>query len=493
MAKVIMIQGTMSGAGKSLITAGLCRVFMQDGYKTAPFKSQNMALNSYITEDGSEIGRAQAVQAQACGIKPTAAMNPVLLKPTTDMGSQVIVNGSPIGTMAAKAYFQFKKSLIPQIMEAYETLNKEYDIIVVEGAGSPAELNLKSEDIVNMGLAKMIDAPVLLVGDIDCGGVFAQLYGTVTLLEEEERKRIKGMIINKFRGDAEILAPGITMIEEKCGINVLGVLPYMPVDIEEEDSQSSRFYRKRSGALKIGVIRFPKLSNYTDFAPLEACGDVELTYIANLKQFMQTEYDLVILPGSKNTMSDLKWLRVNGMEERLRQMGKNGTMIMGICGGFQMLGRTIRDSFLVEGEAYAEGLNMLPVETAFAGSKHTTQSAGRVCDNSQFYFLKNCHVSGYEIHMGECSYDKGAKPFIIKDDGTYDGCVNGTVFGTYFHGIFENADFTDKLLKWLAARKDITVSGVQENYEVYRERQFDMLADMVRVHMNMEAVYNIIG
>ena len=253
MAKVIMIQGTMSGAGKSLITAGLCRVFMQDGYKTAPFKSQNMALNSYITENGSEIGRAQAVQAQACGIKPTAAMNPVLLKPTTDMGSQVIVNGSSIGTMAAKEYFQFKKRLIPQIMAAYETLDKAYDIIVVEGAGSPAEINLKSEDIVNMGLAKMIDAPVLLVGDIDCGGVFAQLYGTVALLEEEERKRIKGMIINKFRGDAGILAPGIMMIEEKCGIGVLGVLPYTTADIEEEDSQSSRFYRKKDGILKITV------------------------------------------------------------------------------------------------------------------------------------------------------------------------------------------------------------------------------------------------
>ncbi len=493
MAKVIMIQGTMSGAGKSLITAGLCRVFMQDGYKTAPFKSQNMALNSYITENGSEIGRAQAVQAQACGIKPTAAMNPVLLKPTTDMGSQVIVNGSSIGTMAAKEYFQFKKRLIPQIMAAYETLDKAYDIIVVEGAGSPAEINLKSEDIVNMGLAKMIDAPVLLVGDIDCGGVFAQLYGTVALLEEEERKRIKGMIINKFRGDAGILAPGITMIEEKCGIGVLGVLPYTTADIEEEDSQSSRFYRKKDGILKIGVIRFPRISNYTDFAPLEACDDVELIYIETVRQFAQTGFDMVILPGSKNTMSDLKWFRESGMEAQLFEIKRNKTLIMGICGGFQMLGRTISDSFCVEGEAYLQGMNLLPVETVFACTKHTTQSAGRVCENKEFNFIKNPDVSGYEIHMGECSYDKGAKPFIIKDDGTYDGCVSENVFGTYFHGIFENTDFTDALLTKLAKQKHLIRENTTENYAVYRERQFDMLADMVRTHMNMEAVYNILG
>lgn len=493
MAKVIMIQGTMSGAGKSLITAGLCRVFMQDGYKTAPFKSQNMALNSYITEDGCEIGRAQAVQAQACGIKPTAAMNPVLLKPTTDMGSQVIVNGSSIGTMAAKEYFQFKKRLIPQIMAAYETLKKEYDIIVVEGAGSPAEINLKSEDIVNMGLAKMIDAPVLLVGDIDCGGVFAQLYGTVALLEEEERKRIKGMIINKFRGDAGILEPGIEMIEKKCGISVLGVLPYTMADIEEEDSQSSRFYRKKDGALKIGVIRFPRISNYTDFAPLEACDDVELIYIENIRQFTKISFDMVILPGSKNTMADLKWFRESGMEMRLFEIKRNKTLIMGICGGFQMLGRTIRDNYLVEGEAYTRGINLLPVETVFACSKYTAQSSGRVCKNEELHFLKNLNVAGYEIHMGECSYDKEAKPFIIKDDGTYDGCVSDNVFGTYFHGIFENADFTNALLTKLAKQKHLTRENTVENYAVYKERQFDMLADMVRTNMNMEAVYNILG
>lgn len=492
MAKVIMIQGTMSGAGKSLITAGLCRVFMQDGYRTAPFKSQNMALNSYITEEGCEIGRAQAVQALACGIRPTVSMNPVLLKPTTDMGSQVIVNGRPIGNMEAKEYFAFKKSLIPQIMEAYRTLEKNYDIIVVEGAGSPAEINLKSEDIVNMGLAKMIDAPVLLVGDIDCGGVFAQLYGTIGLLEEEERDRIKGMVINRFRGDAGILAPGITMIEEKCGIDVLGVLPYTTVDIEEEDSQSSRFYSRRNGDIKIGVIRFPRLSNYTDFAPLEACSDVELTYIESVRQLMQRDFDMVILPGSKNTMADLKWFRENEMEDCLLKMQEKGTLIMGICGGFQMLGMAIRDSFQVEGDSYMKGIGLLPVETTFSKEKHTTRSCGSVSGNGNFNFLKNISVNGYEIHMGECSYGKEAKPFIIKEDGTFDGCVKENVFGTYFHGIFENGEFMDSLLKKLAEKKHITLGIQRESYEIYRERQFDILADMIRNHMNMEAIYHIL-
>ncbi|MCM1466840.1 MAG: cobyric acid synthase [Alistipes sp.] len=485
MAKVIMIQGTMSGAGKSLITAGLCRVFAQDGYKTAPFKSQNMALNSYITEDGMEIGRAQAVQAQACGIKPEVFMNPVLLKPTTDMGSQVIVNGSSIGNMTAREYFAFKKSLVPQIMEAYQKLDNRYDIIVVEGAGSPAEINLKSEDIVNMGLAKMIDAPVLLVGDIDCGGVFAQLYGTVALLSEEERARVKGLVINKFRGDESILTPGVAMLEEKCRISVLGVLPYTRVDIEEEDSFSSRFSGTRGGEIKVGVIRFPRLSNYTDFAPLEACEDVELTYIENARQLARGDFDLVILPGSKNTAADLTWFRENAMEDVLLKIREKGTVIMGICGGFQMLGMTIRDPLQVEGASYMEGCGLLPVETTFSEKKHTTQSRGRIFDGSG-------EICGYEIHMGECSYGKGAKPFIIKDDGTYDGCIRENVFGTYFHGIFENGEFTDALLEKLAQKKGITLGNRRGDYGAYREKQFDILADMIRNHMNMETVYHIL-
>lgn len=482
MAKVIMIQGTMSGAGKSLITAGLCRVLKQDGYKTAPFKSQNMALNSYITEDGCEIGRAQAVQAQACGITPVAAMNPILLKPTTDMGSQVIVNGKSIGNMTAKDYFAFKKSLVPQIMEAYETLSSRYDVIVVEGAGSPAEINLKADDIVNMGLAKMLDAPVLLVGDIDRGGVFAQLYGTVSLLTAEERARVKGMVINKFRGDAGILAPGITMIEEKCGIDVVGVLPYTRVDIEEEDSQSRRFDGRKGGGIKIGVIRLPRISNYTDFAPLEACEDVELTYIESLRQLEHGEYDMVILPGTKSTMSDLKWLRESGMESLLGRLHAKGTMIMGICGGFQMLGRRISDPCGAEGCGSMEGMGFLPVETRFLPQKHTTQSCGVLAENG-------LSVTGYEIHMGESSYMEPADPFIIKKDGTYDGCRLENVFGTYFHGIFENEAFTDGILGRLAAGKNITLGERRESYTAYKERQFDILADMVRNNMDMETIY----
>ncbi len=483
MAKVIMIQGTMSGAGKSLITAGLCRVFMQDGYRTAPFKSQNMALNSYITKDGCEIGRAQAIQAQACGLEPMTAMNPVLLKPTTDMGSQVIVNGKSIGNMTAREYFAFKKSLVPQIMEAYETLSRQYDIIVVEGAGSPAEINLKAEDIVNMGLAKLLDAPVLLVGDIDRGGVFAQLYGTVSLLENEERARIKGMIINKFRGDVGILAPGITMIEEKCGIPVAGVLPYTHVDIEEEDSQSERFHKKSSGSIRIGVIRLPRISNYTDFAPLEACEDVELVYIGNVRQLEDEEYDMVVLPGTKSTMNDLKWLRESGMESCIHKIHAKGKLIMGICGGFQMLGKMLYDPHGAESSGSMEGMGLLPVKTTFSPQKHTVQSRGKIQKGGLL-------VNGYEIHMGECSYDKKAIPFIIKEDGTYDGCMEENVFGTYFHGIFENEAFTEGILKELADRKHIELGGSRESYAVYKERQFDILAGMIRNNMDMEMIYH---
>ena len=306
MAKRIMIQGTMSNAGKSLICAGLCRIFKQDGYKTAPFKSQNMALNSYITEEGLEIGRAQAVQAEAAGIRPQTWMNPILLKPTGDMGSQIIVNGEVLGNMSAREYFAYKKKLIPDIMRAFHKLEEEYDIIVIEGAGSPAEINLKENDIVNMGLAKMTDAPVLLVGDIDRGGVFAQLLGTLLLLEEKEKERIKGLIINKFRGDKTILEPGITMLEERSGILAAGVVPYLKVEIEDEDSLTKRFERNirdKGTAIKISVIRTPRISNFTDFFVFENTKGINLQYVKSVSELANS--DMIILPGTKNTIEDL--------------------------------------------------------------------------------------------------------------------------------------------------------------------------------------------
>jgi len=317
MSKVIMVQGTMSNAGKSMLVAGLCRVFHQDGYRVAPFKSQNMALNSFITREGLEMGRAQVMQAEAAGIEPMVCMNPILLKPTNDVGSQVIVNGRVIGNMPAREYFQYKTKLVPHIKEAFSKLEEMADIIVVEGAGSPAEINLKSNDIVNMGLAKILDAPVLLVGDIDRGGVFAQLLGTLMLLEEDEKDRVKGLVINKFRGDKTILDPGIKMLEEKGGKSVVGVMPYMRISLDDEDSLSDRFERREKNLINIGVIRLPRISNFTDFSVFEQIEGVSVHYLDSASKI--EDMDMIIIPGSKNTISDLLWMRECGIEAAVKK------------------------------------------------------------------------------------------------------------------------------------------------------------------------------
>ena len=375
MAKRIMIQGTMSNAGKSLLVAGLCRIFKQDGYRVAPFKSQNMALNSYITEEGLEMGRAQVMQAEAAGIKPQVCMNPILLKPTNDTGSQVIVNGEVLKNMKARDYFAYKKKLIPDILKAYQTLEQQADIIVVEGAGSPAEINLKENDIVNMGLAELLDAPVLLVGDIDRGGVFAQLIGTLVLLEEKERERIKGLIINKFRGDVSILDPGIQMLEEKGGIPVTGVVPYMHLVLEDEDSLSDRFTDHEEKAVDIAVIRFPRISNFTDFMVFESIEGVSVRYIDTPEKLHHP--DMIILPGSKNTMGDLKWMRQNGLEAAIKKHAQNrDAVIFGICGGYQMLGECITDPYGVEEGGMLRGMELLPMETEMEQEKTRTQVDG---------------------------------------------------------------------------------------------------------------------
>ncbi len=491
MAKVIMVQGTMSNVGKSLITAGLCRVFKEDGYRVAPFKSQNMALNSYITRDGYEIGRAQAVQAQACGIEPSVYMNPILLKPTTDVGSQVIVNGRPIGNMPAREYFEYKKKLIPDIMAAYDRLSSENDIIVVEGAGSPAEINLKSNDIVNMGLAEMLDAPVLLAGDIDRGGVFAQLFGTVKLLEKKEQERIKGILINKFRGDRTILEPGITMLQEKCGIPVIGVIPYKKLDIEEEDSLSERFTKgqcvnDRHAQLGIAVVKLPRMSNYTDFAPLEALPEVELLYFSEPHQMLDASPDMVIIPGTKNTISDMKWLRESGMEGAILKLKASGRLIMGICGGYQILGQEITDESGCEGNGKIKGIGLLNIDTVFSNNKYTKQSEGIYT-----YAGGSMCLSGYEIHMGQCVYKEGAVPFIIKTDKTPDGCIGENVIGTYFHGIFENDEFRTLILDELCQKKGIA-GKTSPDYGEYKKMQFDELARLIRENVDMEAIYDIL-
>ena len=409
MAKPIMIQGTMSNAGKSVLTGGLLRVLAQDGVKAAPFKSQNMALNSYITEDGLEMGRAQVMQAEAAGIEPIAAMNPILLKPTNDTGSQVIINGKVEGTMSAMEYYRRKTEYIPVIMEAYEKLSKQYDIIVVEGAGSPAEINLKTNDIVNMGLAKMIDAPVLLTGDIDRGGVFAQIVGTIVLLEEEERRRIKGTIINKFRGDKEILRPGLDMLVERTHVPVCGVVPYFYLDIDDEDSLSERFAGKQgNGPIDIAVIRFPRISNFTDLAALECREEVSLRYISQSADF--GEPDLVILPGTKSTIADLLWMRQNGLEGKILRHASAGGLVFGICGGYQMLGAEVHDPDGVEAGAgkCVRGMELLPARTVFEPEKHRTQITGHFgIVQGAFAELTDVPFAGYEIHMGGATSASG--------------------------------------------------------------------------------------
>ena len=484
MAKNIMIQGTMSNAGKSLLCAGLCRILKQEGYRVAPFKSQNMALNSFITKDGGEMGRAQVVQAEAAGIEPDVRMNPILLKPTTDVGSQVIVAGQVQGNMRAMEYYRRKRDYIPAILEAYNSLASEYDIIVIEGAGSPAEINLKQEDIVNMGLAKLVDAPVLLVGDIDRGGVFAQLYGTVALLEKDERARIKGTIVNKFRGDRAILEPGIRILEELCGVPVAGVIPYTHVDIDDEDSLTERFSQTTERKLlDIAVIRLPRISNFTDFAPFERYGNVSLRYVERVADLHGP--DMILIPGTKSTIADLKWLRQSGMEATVLKAASAGTPVFGICGGYQMLGRSVCDPDQVEAAETTriQGLGLLDMDTVFRGEKVQTQVSGTFAGVTGLLSgLNGMEYTGYEIHMGR-SQEK-----LLPLQGT------GNVYGSYIHGIFDAPGVSDEILRAICAKKGLDYAALGTfDLREYKERQYDMLADAVRGGLDMELVHRIIN
>lgn len=498
MAKTIMIQGTMSNAGKSLLTAGLCRIFRQDGYRVAPFKSQNMALNSYITSEGLEMGRAQVMQAEAAGIEPSVLMNPILLKPTNDTGSQVIVNGEVLGTMSARDYFKYKKNLVPDIMKAFRALAEKNDIIVIEGAGSPAEINLKTDDIVNMGMAKMADAPVLLTGDIDRGGVFAQLYGTVELLEPEERNRIRGLIINKFRGDKTILDPGIEMLEEKCGIPVVGVAPYLDIQVEDEDSLTERFDRgQETGLIDIAVIRIPRISNFTDFNPLESIPGVSLRYVKHTSDLKNP--DVIILPGTKNTMEDLRWLRESGMEALILKAADRGTLIFGICGGYQMLGETLSDPHGVEAGGSMRGMGLLPMDTIFAEKKTRTQVTGRFLDlDGDYETLSEVEFTGYEIHMGDSVRRNPAKPCTsVRDEVTGKEKTEGTftrnVCGTYVHGIFDKEETALALIRAAGKKKGVDVSRMEGvDFASFKEQQYDILAAELRKHLDMKKIYEIL-
>ncbi len=497
MAKVIMVQGTMSNVGKSLITAGLLRVFMQDGYKVAPFKSQNMALNSYITKDGLEIGRAQAMQAEACKIEPSVYMNPILLKPTSDIGSQVIVNGVPVGTMPAKEYFSYKTKLLPEIKSAYQKLEEQYDIIVVEGAGSPAEINLKENDIVNMGLAEFLDAPVLLVGDIDRGGVFAQLAGTLLLLEEKERERIKGLIINKFRGDKSILEPGLSMLEKIVKKPVIGVVPYGDMDIHDEDSLAERLSSKgKKGMLNIRIVRLPRISNFTDFYILEATEGLHVQYVTQVSGLMDA--DLIIIPGSKSTIEDLLWLRSSGIEAAIKKKVASGTAVIGICGGYQIMGIEVEDLVGAESTKTVRGMELLPIRTEFQKEKTTKQVKGEICNNNGFFKeLGGATVQGYEIHMGVSRREGQALAKLSARADTkeiFDGCIQGTCMGTYLHGIFDNKEFTDRLFRLLLKAKGYSGEELETpDMAEYKERQYNKLAQLIRDNVDIKMVYGCMG
>ena len=491
MARSIMIQGTMSNAGKSLIAAGLCRVFRQDGYKVAPFKSQNMALNSFITDEGLEMGRAQVVQAEACGEQPSVLMNPILLKPTTDVGSQVIVMGEVRGNMKASEYFAMKTQLWPDIDRAFHALSDTHDIVVIEGAGSPAEINLKNDDIVNMGVAKRYNVPVLLVGDIDRGGVFAQLYGTIMLLEEDERALIKGTLINKFRGDPEILKPGLAQLQELTGKPVAGVVPYTHADIEDEDSLSERFYRRRQASIDIAVIRLPKISNFTDFAALEATSGIGVRYVSSEREL--GDPDCVILPGTKNTIADLLWMRQNGLEAAVKKLYVRGKLIIGICGGYQILGDRIIDACGAEGGGEVTGMELLPVETSFEEEKHRTRVSGVVLDGVPQPF-GGISVEGYEIHMGRSELKPGAQPLVHYDNGVTDGCCAGNAFGCYLHGFFDSMECREALLRRLCEMKGMEYDDAAVfDYAAYKEKQYDILADAIRENVDMDMIYKMMG
>ena len=500
-AKTLMIQGTASSAGKSLLVAALCRIFCQDGVRVAPFKAQNMALNSFVTREGHEMGRAQVVQAQAAGLEPHVDMNPILLKPEQDARSQVVVMGRPWATLAAGEYYRRKGELWPVVTAALDRLRERYDLVVIEGAGSPAEINLRDSDIVNMAVARYARAPVLLVGDIDRGGVFASLVGTMVLLEEDERRLIKGFVINKFRGDVALLQDGLTMLEQRTGVPVLGVVPFIrDLQIAEEDSVALGEPLRRSlessqgREVDIAAIRLPRISNFDDFDALALEEGVQVRFVDGPDQLGHPQ--AVILPGTKSTIADLLWLRQVGLARALCELAENGTPVVGICGGYQMLGRTISDPKGVgSAEGQVEGLGLLPVDTIFEAVKATYQVRARVeTDRGFFAEIEGQEIEGYEIHLGHSRGGEPAFRLLARGDQLVDapdGAVDqkGQVFGTYLHGLFDNSNLRRAWLRSLGW--DASFSGLSM-MEV-REREYDRLAQQVRESLDMEQVYQIVG
>lgn len=506
----VMLQGTSSNVGKSVLTAALCRIFKQDGYRVAPFKSQNMALNSFVTKDGGEIGRAQGVQAEAAGVEATIDMNPVLLKPKKDSVAQVIVRGRPIGDLSVKDYIKYKPKALEIIKDSLDNLERDYEVIVIEGAGSPAEVNLKAHDIANMKIAHLADSPVFLVADIDRGGVIASLVGTLELLDPEERDRVAGLIINKFRGDISILQPALDFLEERTGKPVLGVIPFLhDINIEEEDSvvMTERFLKDKpaleEGDLDVVVVHLPHISNFTDFDSLKMEPGISLRYINKLQDL--GEPDLIILPGTKNTVDDLIHLFKSGLAQAVREKAQKGTPVVGICGGYQMLGQKLYDPNHVESDQdIVDGLGLLNTESTFASEKITSQVRAKVKVKSFFSASQEeQEVAGYEIHMGRTELLSGALPFaeIFQRSGeevaVLDGAVsaNGLVIGTYMHGIFDNDWIRQNIIRFLCERKGIIRDGWNDfkTQQQLKEEAYDQLAQLVRDNLNMPLVYRIMG
>lgn len=502
LAKVVMIQGTASSVGKSLLCAGLCRLFKQEGYRVAPFKAQNMSLNSFATPDGLEIGRAQAVQAAAAGIPPHVDMNPILLKPEADSRSQVVLLGKLAGTSSARDYFSRRLDLWPVVIASLDRLRTQYDVVVIEGAGSPAEVNLRAREIVNMRVAKYAQAPVLLVGDIDRGGVMASLVGTLDLLLPDERERVKGLIVNRFRGDVTLFQDGVAFLEDRTGLPVLGVVPFVrDLRIADEDSVALDDKRRvlrapSSGVVDVAVIRLPHISNFDDFAPLEAERAAQLRYVERAEDLGWP--DVVVLPGTKTTMADLTWLRETRLAERVVGLAASGAAVLGVCGGYQMLGRRVLDPQRVESDtAEMEGLGLLPVETEFSLEKTTVQVRGRVAVHSGLLgAASGAAVTAYEMHMGQSRVlDERARPAFQLDGERPEGLAAENVLGTYLHGLFDNAPVTRALLGWAAARKGLPASVFDSAHspEMDAGAEFDRWAGVLRESLDVPALRRIVG
>jgi len=503
-ARSIMVLGTSSHVGKSLLTAALCRIFAQRGYRVAPFKSQNMSLNSAATPEGLEIGRAQALQAEAAGIAPSVHMNPILIKPSGDCSSQVIVRGKIWGQITAADYHQRRvEELMPVVRESYQTLASAFQVIVLEGAGSPAEINLKQHDIVNMRMAEMAEAACLLVGDIDRGGVFASLLGTVELLEPHERNRIRGFCINKFRGDLSLLEPGVRMMEERLGKPCLGVVPYLPsLALEEEDSvglpAATHTGWPASGdaperALRIAVVALPSFSNFTDFDSLRAEPSVDLHFCRSAEALVDA--DVVILPGSKQTMSDLQWMQENGLDRAVRNQATLG-LVIGICGGMQMLGHELADPMGIERQGSMPGLGLLPIRTCMQAEKVTRLCSGTIHDGSLFgQPLAEDRIAGYEIHVGKTVYLPQAEPFATLASGELDGCVSADrrILGSYVHGIFDEDSFRHQFVTLARSFHKLSPPSLLTPWKAQRKASLDRLAHAVSTSLDMQRIFAWVG